>query len=138
VTTAEILTAIAAFCSVALATLVFIRDRRKAKAEARAIDAQARASDSSVDLTDVEIEDRIAARRLGELNRLYARVKELEVAFADFKKAASLKDRAFANVLRDAAEQWPKEVPGPLFAPEDLAVLEDTMPHVWRFRLRPK
>jgi hypothetical protein len=45
--------------------------------------------------------------------------------------------RAMANVLRDASEQWPVDVPGPVFDPDDIAALDDTMPSDWRRSSRP-
>jgi hypothetical protein len=117
---------------------VIWRDWKKAKTEALAVDIQARESEGTVALTEVEIDDRIAARRLEEIRRLDEKVRNLESDFAKFKETSSARNRAFANVLRDAAEQWPKDEPGPVFAAEDIAALEDTMPHQWRRRLRPK
>lgn len=48
------------------------------------------------------------------------------------------RDRAFASVLADAAEQWPSGVDGPVFKEEDLLILEDTIPVPWRGRRRRK
>ncbi len=44
--------------------------------------------------------------------------------------------QAMGRVLTQAAEQWPSDHAGPTFEPEDIALLEDTMPLPWR-RQRP-
>lgn len=49
----------------------------------------------------------------------------------ELEERVQVRDRAFANILRDAADQWPKETPGPVFADEDIQVLEDTIPARW-------
>jgi len=47
------------------------------------------------------------------------------------EKRVAARDRAFANILTAAADQWPKDIPGPVFDDVDLAVLEDTIPARW-------
>lgn len=55
---------------------------------------------------------------------------------AKIEERMDARDRAFASVLADAAEQWPRDVEGPVFRDEDLRILEDTMPVPWRGRRR--
>lgn len=77
-----------------------------------------------------EHEDGIAERRRLELQRVYERLDALEGDVTALKK----RDVAFGNVLRDAANQWPSDRPGPVFNPADTRVIEDTFPAAWRKR----
>lgn len=60
---------------------------------------------------------------------MWARMDALELRVA-------ARDKAFANILQAAADQWPKEIPGPVFDDADIEILEDTIPSQW-LRRRP-
>jgi hypothetical protein len=55
--------------------------------------------------------------------QVWDRLDRLEVKFA-----------AMGRVLAQAAEQWPADHEGPTFDPDDIEILEDTMPLPWRRR----
>lgn len=81
---------------------------------------------------------------VAENRQLRSDLSKLETVFdtfrgevREFKKTIDARDQAFANVLGDAANQWPATHEGPVFAQEDLGVLGDTIPPVWRRRVRP-
>lgn len=43
---------------------------------------------------------------------------------------------AVSRILREAAEQWPRDMPGPTFRKADLDLLDETLPPQWRHRYR--
>lgn len=72
----------------------------------------------------------------GEMDTLRDDFDEFRKEVAEFKAGVDRKDRAYANVLSDAANQWPKDHEGPMFNPDDIDVIGDTMPPFFR-RARP-
>lgn len=72
----------------------------------------------------------------GELDGLREDFEEFRKEVATFKEGVDRKDRAYANVLSDAANQWPKDHEGPMFNPDDIDAIGDTMPPFFR-RARP-
>lgn len=72
----------------------------------------------------------------GEVDTLREDFEEFRKEVATFKAGVDRKDRAYANVLNDAANQWPKDHEGPIFNAADIEVIGDTMPPFFR-RARP-
>lgn len=76
------------------------------------------------------LDARIDARVKSELDRVYARLDEVE-------DATARRTTAFTRILRAIAEQWP-DSHGPDLNPEDIREIEDTIPPRWvRRRLHP-
>lgn len=75
------------------------------------------------------LDSRIDARVQKELERVYARLDEVE-------KAAVKRASAFARILRAIADQWQGDPHGPNLDPADIAEVEDTIPPQW-IRRRP-
>lgn len=73
----------------------------------------------------------------GELDDLREEFDSFREEVKQFKAGVDRKDRAYANVLSDAANQWPKDHEGPMFNPDDIDVIGDTMPPFFR-RARPR
>lgn len=88
--------------------------------EKRAVAAEERAK---------EADDR-AAKAEETAKALSERVDALEQK----EKVRELRERAYANTLRSAADQWPKDHPGPVFDERDIEAIDDTFPKVWRIR----
>lgn len=62
--------------------------------------------------------------------------KAIREEFASFRRRAERRDAAFATILSEAATQWPDTHEGPLFSPEALGEVADTLPPLWRHRFR--
>lgn len=83
---------------------------------------------------DKQIDERISR----ELNKSYVRVDELEEVKGTLEtKLEGVESEmrrqmgATRRVFRDVARQWTAPAP-PLLHPEDIAILEDTLPAAWR------
>lgn len=70
------------------------------------------------------LDARIDARVKGELERVYKRLDEVE-------DAAVKRASAFARILRAIANQWVGDPTGPNLDPEDIRLIEDTIPPQW-------
>lgn len=83
---------------------------------------------------DKQIDERISR----ELNKSYVKVDELELVKVELSgELSSVKGEfqrqmgATRRVFRDVARQWTGAQP-PLLHPEDVAILEETLPAAWR------
>lgn len=71
-----------------------------------------------------------------ENRSLRSDLTELQKRFNNFESRVDLRDAAFAVIFQEASSQWPADHEGPYFSPEPLAVIADTLPPVWRNRVR--
>ena len=92
--------------------LVFLGTRGKTRSDAKAA-------------LDARIDERVSE----ELERVYARLNEVE-------GASTRQMSAVARVLRSIANQWP-DPHGPDLDPRDIAEIEGTIPPLWIRRNRP-
>ena len=76
--------------------------------------------------------DRLIAAELKPptFGEMYGELKQLRRDFDEFKNISAPKDRATGNVLRDLAEQLPRDSP-PVLDPRDVAEMQDTIPTAW-------
>lgn len=70
------------------------------------------------------LDERIDARMKTELERVYARLDEVE-------NSAVKRASAFARILRAIAAQWQGDPYGPNLDPADIREVEDTIPPQW-------
>lgn len=68
---------------------------------------------------------------------MWARMEAQDSKIEQLESRIEVRDRAFTNILADAAKQWPKDAPGPTFDQADLDALGDTIPASWARRIRP-
>jgi hypothetical protein len=69
-------------------------------------------------------------RREPTWGELLARVTALEAIVENLRQADNRKSGAFARILRAIAEQWPTSE-GPDLDPEDMKLVEETIPPMW-------
>jgi hypothetical protein len=109
--------------------------RRQAEADARAKADQDERARREPGWDDIVAESRKLREDLG---KSYDDIQKLRQEFIGMQIVVDRRDRATARVLRSAADQWPKGSSGPQFDPDDLAILEDTIPHQWRLAPNPE
>lgn len=59
------------------------------------------------------------------------RIGDVKRELDEERTARKVQSNAFIRILRTIARQWPPDNPGPVLDPEDIAVVEDSIPVQW-------